>query len=162
MNKDEIKKALEFCADIDYCDDCPYDVVRNCSDRLKLDARELITEQEEEINKLKAENARLKEKLKQVLLAVDTVKEMNAMCDIDEQNAEIERLKAENADLLKACEEQFTFDTTENRTYSIFNSVRKEFAEKLWNTIKDKGIDYKIGLRALGEEIDELLKEYEE
>ena len=36
----------------------------------------------------------------------------------------------------------------------------KEFAEKLWNTIKDKGIDYKIGLRALGEEIDELLKEY--
>ena len=36
----------------------------------------------------------------------------------------------------------------------------KDFAEKLWNTIKDKGIDYKIGLRALGEEIDELLKEY--
>ena len=36
----------------------------------------------------------------------------------------------------------------------------KEFAEKLWNTIKDKGIDYKIGLRALAEEIDELLKEY--
>ena len=28
---------------------------------------------------------RLTEKLKQVLLAVDTVKEMNAMCDIDEQ-----------------------------------------------------------------------------
>ena len=39
------------------------------------------------------------------------------------------------------------------------NAVR-EFAEKLWNTIKDKGIDSKIGLRALGEEIDELLKEY--
>lgn len=38
----------------------------------------------------------------------------------------------------------------------------KEFAEKLWNKIKDNGIDYKIGLRALGEEIDELLKEYEE
>ena len=37
----------------------------------------------------------------------------------------------------------------------------KEFAEKLWNKIKDNGIDYKIGLRALGEEIDELLKEYE-
>ena len=36
----------------------------------------------------------------------------------------------------------------------------KDFAEKVWNTIKDKGIDYKIGLRALGEEIDELLKEY--
>lgn len=41
-------------------------------------------------------------------------------------------------------------------------SVLKEFAEKLWNKVKDEGIDYKIGLRALGEEIDELLKEYEE
>ncbi len=38
----------------------------------------------------------------------------------------------------------------------------KEFARKLWDKIKDEGIDYKIGLRALGEEIDELLKEYEE
>ena len=37
----------------------------------------------------------------------------------------------------------------------------REFAEKLWNKIKDNGIDYKIGLRALGEEIDELLKDYE-
>ena len=37
----------------------------------------------------------------------------------------------------------------------------KEFAEKLWDKTKDNGIDYKIGLRALGEEIDELLKEYE-
>lgn len=35
----------------------------------------------------------------------------------------------------------------------------KQFAEKLWNKVKDKGIDYKIGLRALGEELDELLKE---
>lgn len=44
---------------------------------------------------------------------------------------------------------------------NIKRQAVKEFAEKLWNTIKDKGIDYKIGLRALGEEIDELLKEYE-
>ena len=44
---------------------------------------------------------------------------------------------------------------------NIKRQAIKDFAEKLWNTIKDKGIDYKIGLRALGEEIDELLKEYE-
>ena len=44
---------------------------------------------------------------------------------------------------------------------NIKRQAVKDFAEKLWNTIKDKGIDYKIGLRALGEEIDELLKEYE-
>lgn len=43
---------------------------------------------------------------------------------------------------------------------NIKRQAVKEFAEKLWNKIKDNGIDYKIGLRALGEEIDELLKEY--
>lgn len=127
MNKNGIKEALKFCADINDCYNCPYDVVRSCSDRLKLDARELITEQEKEIERLKDENARLTEKLKQFLLAVDTVKEMNAMCNIDEQR----------------------------------KRAVQDFAEKLWNKIKDNGIDYKIGLRALGEEIDELLKEYE-
>lgn len=37
------------------------------------------------IGKRKAENERLTERLKQVLLSIDTVKEMNAMCNIDEQ-----------------------------------------------------------------------------
>lgn len=36
-------------------------------------------------NELKAENERLTESLKQVLLSIDTVKEMNVMCDIDDQ-----------------------------------------------------------------------------
>lgn len=40
---------------------------------------------EEMMNRLKAENERLTERLKQVLLSIDTVKEMNAMCNIDEQ-----------------------------------------------------------------------------
>ena len=44
---------------------------------------------------------------------------------------------------------------------NIKRQAVKEFAEKLWDKIVDEGIDYKIGLRALGEEIDELLKEYE-
>jgi hypothetical protein len=46
--------------------------------------------------------------------------------------------------------------------HHIFNgTANRKKSEKLWNKIKDNGIDYKIGLRALGEEIDELLKEYE-
>lgn len=54
MTKDEIKKALEFCADdCRPCDDCPYDDVRNCSDTLKNDARELIIAQESEIEQLR-------------------------------------------------------------------------------------------------------------
>ena len=36
-------------------------------------------------DRLEAQNERLTERLKQVLLSIDTVKEMNAMCNIDEQ-----------------------------------------------------------------------------
>lgn len=42
-----------------------------------------VSEYKAEIERLKAENVRLTEKLGRVLLAVDTVKEMNAMCNID-------------------------------------------------------------------------------
>lgn len=56
MTKDEIKKALEICADDGYsCDDCPYDDVINCGNTLKNDVYELIIEQEREIEQLKAE-----------------------------------------------------------------------------------------------------------
>lgn len=82
--------------------------------------------------------------------------------DVSEYEAEIERLKAENANLLKICEEKITFDTTQNNKYSVFNTVRKEFAEKLKqrsycdNCFKD-GKWHKY---VFVDEIDELLKEY--
>ena len=57
MTKEDIKKALEICADDCYsCDDCPYDDVINCGNTLKNDVYELIIKQEREIEKLKAEN----------------------------------------------------------------------------------------------------------
>lgn len=82
--------------------------------------------------------------------------------NVSEYRAEIKRLEKENAHLLKACEEQFTFNTTTNKKFSIFNSVRKEFAEKLKEVIHER--DYVQGYAEIGliEEIDELLKEYEE
>ena len=85
MNKDEIKKALEFCANAFPCEGCAYYDDLTCSDTLKTDARELIIKQEQEIEKLKAENVRLTTKLGQVLLSIDTVKEMNAMYNIAAQ-----------------------------------------------------------------------------
>lgn len=64
MTNEDIKKALGFCAD-DYhsCDDCPYDVVRHCTDTLKTDAYELIIEQEKEIERLKNANSELTDNL---------------------------------------------------------------------------------------------------
>ena len=83
-DKDDIKKVLALCVD-SICDDCPYADTKDCYNQIKLDARELIIKQENEIEKLKAENIRLTTKLGQVLLSIDTVKEMNTMCSIDEQ-----------------------------------------------------------------------------
>lgn len=122
MNKDEIKKALEFCADAFPCEGCAYHDDLMCTDKLKTDALNVIIEQEQEI----------------------------------------EKLKAENACLLKVCEGQFTFDTTENKKYSVFNSVRKEFAERLkerftqYNNTDDVDI-----VASVNYELNELLKGYE-
>ena len=53
MTQDEIKKALEICADISIpCNDCPYDAVGKCNDTLSADALKLIIEQEKEIERL--------------------------------------------------------------------------------------------------------------
>lgn len=84
MMIDDIKKVLALCVD-SICDDCPYADTKDCYNQIKLDARSLIIEQEQEIARLKAENIRLTTKLGQVLLSIDTVKEMNTMCSIDEQ-----------------------------------------------------------------------------
>lgn len=84
MNRDNIKKVLALCVD-SICDACPYDDTKNCYNQIKLDARELLIKQENEIAQLKADNVRLTAKLGQVLLSIDTVKEMNAMCNIAAQ-----------------------------------------------------------------------------
>lgn len=121
MTKDEIKKGLECCCNRDFktaCRNCSYLTCPGCNDTLCKDALNLITEQEKEI----------------------------------------ERLKAENACLLKACEEQFTFDTTQNKKYSIFNPVRKEFAEKIKEESYVNNYCHEV---VEIEKIDELLKEYE-
>lgn len=72
MNKDDIKKALEVCTDCySTCDDCPYDDVGNCGDTLKTDACELIVEQENEIERLKDDYAKLQEQFAKYQTASD-------------------------------------------------------------------------------------------
>lgn len=95
MMIDDIKKVLALCVD-SICDDCPYADTKDCYNQIKLDARKLIIEQENEIAQLKADNIRLTAKLGQVLLSIDTVKEMNAMCNIAAQvkQAKIDVLNA--------------------------------------------------------------------
>ena len=83
--------------------------------------------------------------------------------EVDRMQAEIKRLEKENAYLLKACEEQFTFDTTEGKKYSIFDSVRKEFADEVKAkllAIFGKTICSDLDTEDITDIIDELLEEY--
>lgn len=82
----------------------------------------------------------------------------------DKLNAEIKRLKKENAYLLKACEEKFTFNTTQNKKYSVFNTVRKVFADEVKAkllAIFGETICSDLDTEDITDIIDELLKEYE-
>ena len=92
---------------------------------------------------------------------------MQKQCDkVDRMQAEIARLKEENAFLLKACEEKFTFDTTEGKKYSIFNSVRKELADRIKVLIFQKDNPHAVPFEEFVSTnvfcgyIDELLEEY--
>lgn len=67
MTNEEIKKGLKICSDGDsyYCGNCPYsDNYTTCTDRLKVDARELIIKQEQELNQLKTECTLLDDELR--------------------------------------------------------------------------------------------------
>ena len=86
--------------------------------------------------------------------------------EVDRMQAEIKRLEKENAYLLKACEEQFTFDTTEGKKYSIFDSVRKELADRIKVLIFQKDNPHAVPFEEFVSTnvfcgyIDELLEEY--
>ena len=71
MNKDEIKKALEFCADAFPCEGCAYHDDLTCTDKLKTDALNVIIEQEQEIEKWKNDYAKLQEQFAKYQTASD-------------------------------------------------------------------------------------------
>ena len=71
MNKDDIKKALEFCANAFPCEGCAYHDDLTCTDKLKTDALNVIIEQEQEIEKWKNDYAKLQEQCAQYQMASD-------------------------------------------------------------------------------------------
>lgn len=78
MTKDEIKRALKMCADTCFRVCCPYgDALGDCCGKLKRDALNLITDQEKEIERLKAENERVLGKLADVLMCVKSTNEID-------------------------------------------------------------------------------------
>lgn len=71
MNKDEIKKALEFCANAFPCEGCAYHDDLTCTDKLKTDALNVIIEQEQEIEQWKNDYVKLQEQFAKYQTASD-------------------------------------------------------------------------------------------
>ena len=96
MTKDEIKKGLECCCNRDFktaCRNCSYLTCPGCNDTLCKDALTLITEQEKEIKKLKAENKELTKVVSsKVYDLIDNTKEIADAREAWEQQAKIDVL----------------------------------------------------------------------
>lgn len=86
-------------------------------------------------DRLEAENERLTERLKQVLLSIDTVKEMNAMCNIYEQR--------------KQAVKEFA------------SKLKDKAVDFLYSVAVDGHPGFDIHISELCHMIDELLKEYD-
>lgn len=71
MNKDDIKKALEFCANAFPCEGCAYHDDLTCTDKLKTDALNVIIEQEQEIEQWKNDYVKLQEQFAKYQTASD-------------------------------------------------------------------------------------------
>ena len=98
MTKDEIKKALECCSNpsINFCKDCPYNNKGEfscCDGEMCKDALNLITEQEQEIERLKAENEELTKVVSsKVYDLIDNTKEIADAREAWEKQAKIDVL----------------------------------------------------------------------
>ena len=96
MTKDEIKKGLECCCNRDFktaCRNCSYLTCPGCNDTLCKDALNLITEQEKEIDALKAENEELTKVVSsKVYDLIDNAKEIADAREAWEQQAKIDVL----------------------------------------------------------------------
>ena len=99
------------------------EVCNNCEMQ---QANELF-ERDKEIERLEAENKRLSAKLGQILLSIDTVKEMNAMCNIDEQRKQAVKEFAEKVKKCSYCDNVF-MDGTWHR-YVFVDDIDKLFNE---------------------------------
>lgn len=96
MTKDEIKKGLECCCNRDFktaCRNCSYLTCPGCNDTLCKDALNLITEQEKEIDALKAENEELTKVVSsKVYDLIDNAKEIADAREAWERQAKIDVL----------------------------------------------------------------------
>ena len=170
MNKDDIKKALECCSNpsLSYCSNCAYHNAIGCNEMLCIDALTLITEQEKEINNLKADYAKLQELFAQYQMASDK--------EIIAQKKEAEKRFENNMkSVLEIEKKQAVKDFAEKVKEEVYPFLQAEMYNKkhfiTGDLISDKLLENQnIGILKAQDvlskwfkvKIDELLKEYSE
>lgn len=131
MTKEDIKKALK-CCETDFCCRCPYYEYRGCETTLKRYALTLITEQEKEIERLKAEFKQLETNAE--ILA-------RGVRDLNRENYELtEKVKQSQIDVLNRLKRIMT-------AYSWqigINDVQKEI-DKLIKEVENETINNNVG-----------------
>lgn len=124
MTKDEIKKALECCEKYAYCKDCP--CYTYCEHELHKGALALITEQENEIERLRTTLGQCNTELNSAL------ESLKSQCrEIGELKAKI---KQAQIDVLNELRERITKDRVANDTVVInVNYEIKELIKEVEN-----------------------------
>lgn len=142
MNKEDIKKALECCKG-ECCSYCPHWCEIGCQYQTLSDALDLITEQEKEIEQLKAENEELTKVVSsKVYDLIDNAKEIADAREAWEKQAKIDVLNELRTHLYAV------YGTNTAYPYYVYGTNRIPLGNK---TAED-----------IVKNIDELLKEYEE
>lgn len=143
MNKEDIKKALQICAELcpELCKrfDCPYYThSEDCTNDILKDALNLITEQEQE-----------NEKQRQI------IENLNGL--IDYSDKEIRKLKADKQDLAKALKQS---EDNYSRAFERLKTQQREIDtlkadNKIWSTQVYQAYDngYKDGYDSTKEDI---------
>lgn len=126
MNKDDIKKALECCSNpsINPCKDCPYNKNGDfsyCNDKILKDTLNLITEQEKEIEQLKAEFKQLETNAE--ILA-------RGVRDLNHENYELtEKIKQAKIDVLNRLKSLSIYDDNYLDGYVFIDDIDKLLEE---------------------------------
>lgn len=149
MTKDKIKKALEVCIDIyATCNDCLYNGVENCDDRMRTDVLKLIIEQDAEIERLRTTLGQCNTELN------------SALESLKRQCREIGELKAKNEVLKVGVATAFTNGFSIAREY-VEKDIRRAQIDIL-NYLKEKCKFDGHTVAVYKNDIDELIKEIEE
>ena len=127
MTKEYIKKALEACGAINSpCVECPYKNIEDCYDTLNNDALKLITEQENEIERLRTTLGQCNTELN------------SALESLKSQCREIGALKAgtkqAKIDVLNELKEKCKFD---GHTVAVYKNDIDELIKEVQNEQKD-------------------------